>query len=163
MFNYFYSVELNIAGGPAAKKTYGTILDFLATPLQTVEATSKEYYSENECMSAISLDIDRIKNLIQQNIPHLTDDDIMVEAYTNPFIEIAGAPPQDRPTTQKEIEDEKAFWTTNKLATFAIYDTPESDDFIARFTIFVYEDELRIEKFDASARYSIANAPTTVN
>lgn len=163
MFNYFYTVELNLDASTIARKTFKPLLSFLNTPLQTIEATSKEYYNERECVEALITDLDRVKALIQTNASHLSDDDMYTEAYTNPFIETPSIDIGPRHVEDGDVESEKAFWADNKLAVFALYDSDTATDFLARLIIYVYEDDLQIEKLDAATQFSISQAPTTLN
>jgi hypothetical protein len=141
MFNYFFTVEFNFDASKALQLYCHPILSFSNTRFNQLEATSQTFYSEEICTNAVLRESDELKKKLVGIDRHLEVEEMYMEAVVNPSIA--------KPKPRVELSDEeKEFWSENKLAVFAIYANQQAEDYIARFTIFCYEDTLSLEPYN---------------
>jgi len=133
MFNYFYTVEVDLTD-ECMKNEFGPTVGSMFNSIAGMEFTSKIYLTEKECVDDVMAEVDKVSdNLIDKH----NIDKLAVETYPNPFLLYD--------ETSKHVtdlsEEERIFWKPNKMALFAMFKNRDEEDFLVRFVIYCIEDE----------------------
>ena len=151
MFNYFYTIEVDMAN-EVMKAEFGVSVNNMFSKISGMEFTSETFLKEKDCVDSILSEVDRICNLLtdKHNL-----DALAVETYPNPYLMYE----KNSKSIIDLSEEEKIFWKPNKLALFAIFKTREEENFMIRYVIYCFED-MSYPTDDASINLLKAESPS---
>jgi hypothetical protein len=137
MFNYFYTIEINMTS-ELAQKEFGPVISSMFHNIANVEMNSRSFSNEKSCIDEMLFEIDKITKLVDK----YEIEPLYVESHPNPFL-----------IHQHEIpyevsDEEKRFWNPNKLALFAVFQKKDDIDFFMRYVIYCYDDTLDLSSVD---------------
>lgn len=145
MFNYFYVAEYSLDVDSNLGKTL--VPSIKSGKFKDLELTSRIFYSEKECTETIVRDMDELKESLVKLDSRYIITEFYAEAFTNPqVLKALGKPVPE--TTMDEEAEEAAFWTENKLVVFVMFEHNEAENFLCRFTIYGYDDEISLSSLN---------------
>lgn len=141
MFNYFYTVEMDFNSEITCKEFSPNIKPMFDN-ISNVILTSRPYMNEKECVDIVMNDVTKMMGLFKEKY----SSDPIIETYPNPLI-LYG---ENSEMVSDLSDDEKQFWTDNKLTVFAIFRNKQDTNFLLRYTLYCFEDSIDISNVYSS-------------
>ena len=137
MFNYFYTIEINLHSN-IMKLEFDKLINSSFKHINNLQFTSKKFTDEKECVDEI---ISEINGFCDKLSVRHDRDNLIIMTQPNPFI-------INENENSSEIalltDDEKLFWQHNKLVLFAVFEDKNDEAFLFRFVLFMGDDQLNI-------------------